>query len=370
MPIRKAMLLAAGLGTRLRPLTDTLPKPLVPILGLSILERHLAALRAIGITDVMINLHHLGSVIREALGRGERWGMRLSFSEERPEILGTGGGLSKVREFFAGEDSFLLLNGDIFHEIPLVRIIQAYEDAGKPTAFLVLRPHSGDPKEGWIGADAQGRVLRVPEMPDVPSLGLTRFSFTGLHLLTPAIFEVLPPSGSFCILRVGYRALLERGLPVGSWVDPQSLWLDIGNPATYLEANWKALDARKASGIPASEAQAEAEASGVSASAAQAGAEALVVSASAAQAEAEALGVVGSVVIPPVWLGEGVKIGEGCRIGPYAVIGAGAEIGGGSRLERSVVWGKAIVAEKTEAKEAIFWGERRLDVQQAVGGKG
>lgn len=354
MQIRKAMLFAAGLGTRLRPLTNRLPKPLVPVLGTSILERHLASLQALGITEAVINLHHLGSTIREALGSGERWGMRLHFSEETPEILGTGGGLSAARKHFEDEEAFFVLNGDIFHDIPLGGLLKTLEVPREPAprlaasqasasskfpakpvslaAALLLRPHSGDPKEGWIGADGEGLIRRVPEMPEDPTLALQRFSFLGFHVLTPAIFPFLPLSGSFCILRVGYRGMLEKGLSIGSFVDRESLWMDIGAPASYLEANFRALEKEVRTFDPP-------ERPGVR-------------------------------CVPPVWLAPDATVEEGCELGPYVILGRKARIGQGSRLEKTVVWDEAMLPPQTTASGAIFWEGTRLDVPSSSLPKG
>jgi NDP-sugar pyrophosphorylase family protein len=106
----KAMILAAGLGTRLRPLTNTIPKPLLPVGGTPLIVWNLLLLRRHGIREVIVNLHHLGHLIRKELGDGSTWGMRISYSEE-PTLLGTGGGLKQAEAFFAGEPFLVMING-------------------------------------------------------------------------------------------------------------------------------------------------------------------------------------------------------------------------------------------------------------------
>ena len=234
--LNKAMILSAGLGTRLRPLTDHLPKPLVPVAQQSILDHHLARLVAMGIKEVVINLHHLAEAIPRHLSEAS-WDLKIHYSHE-PTILGTGGGLMKARAWLEGEEAFLLLNGDIFHDIDLEGLWETHR-ASSALATLALRPHPGDEKMGWIGVREKERIERVPEMEG--SQSLTRRMFTGLSILTPSIFEVLPPSGFCCVLREGVRHQIEAGALIQGYLDTQSMWVDIGTPAAYLQANLDAL---------------------------------------------------------------------------------------------------------------------------------
>ncbi len=232
--IRKAMLLAAGFGTRLKPLTQVLPKPLVPICNLPLLGVHLRQLATLGIEEVMINLHHLPEEIQSVLGDGEEYGIRLSYSLEAPEILGTGGGLARVRSFFEDEEAFLVLNGDILHGVDLQAAMQHHRES-KAAGTLILREHPGTPGMGWITVDEAGAVCRVPEMSE--EIEGVRRAFSGLHILSPAIFEYLPSEGFGCILRTGYRGMLEAGLKVVEFLAKDAPWIDIGRPDSYLSAN-------------------------------------------------------------------------------------------------------------------------------------
>jgi NDP-sugar pyrophosphorylase family protein len=231
--VRKAMILAAGFGTRLQPLTHVQPKPLVPVCNVPLLGVHLHQLADLGVEEVMINLHHLPEQIEAELGRGEGYGVELSYSLEAPEILGTGGGLNKVRAFFEDEEDFLVLNGDILHGVDLNAAIQRRRDSNAQ-GTLILREHPGTPGMGFIGVNADGKVCRVPEMSE--DIGGTRRAFSGLHVLTPAIFDFLP-EGFGCILRTGYRGMLEQGMTVTEYLAADAPWIDIGRPASYLQAN-------------------------------------------------------------------------------------------------------------------------------------
>src|SRR3989449_1523283 len=127
----KAMVLAAGLGTRLRPLTDTLPKPLLPVAGRPLLEWNLLLLKRHGITEVIINLHHLGEQIVRALGDGARLGLRLAYSHE-PTLQGTGGGIKQAAPFLK-DGPFLVLNGDTLSDCDLMALIAAHRADRKST---------------------------------------------------------------------------------------------------------------------------------------------------------------------------------------------------------------------------------------------
>ncbi len=135
----KAMLLAAGYGNRLRPLTDHTPKPLVPVGGKPLIVHHLEKLASTGFTDVVINLGHLGQKIPEALGDGSNWGLDIHYSDEGPEPLETGGGLTKALPLL-GQDPFLLINGDVWCDLDFSTIPQTLPDGDLATLFLVPQP--------------------------------------------------------------------------------------------------------------------------------------------------------------------------------------------------------------------------------------
>ncbi len=146
----KAMILAAGLGTRLRPLTNTIPKPLLPIAGTPLIVWNLLLLKQHGFRDVVINLHHLGPMIEQALGNGSRYGLRIIYSRE-PAILGTGGGIKRAEPHFSGE-SVLVLNGDTLVELDLGALC-AFHQQRDAVATLVLRK---DPEAAQVGSRRNG----------------------------------------------------------------------------------------------------------------------------------------------------------------------------------------------------------------------
>jgi NDP-sugar pyrophosphorylase family protein len=223
-PFRHALLLAAGLGTRLRPLTLTTPKPLLPLNGELLIDHQLYYLAAAGIEEVAINLHHLGHLIRKHVGDGRRYGLTVAYSEE-PEILGTGGAIQKARPL-AGTGAFLVLNADALLDADLAAVMDAHRASGAE-ATMVVKPLEPNDAFTPIAVDAHRQVS---------GFGTGRHYYTGLQILTPSIFEVLPPAGTeACLIRDGYQRLLERGAAIHAY-EHQGYANDLGTPASYAQA--------------------------------------------------------------------------------------------------------------------------------------
>jgi NDP-sugar pyrophosphorylase family protein len=225
------MILAAGLGTRLRPLTDRLPKPLLPIGDRPMIEYTLGWVAAAGIRDVMINLHHKGDLIRQALGTGERFGMAISYSEE-PVILGTGGGLKRVERFFQGEP-FLIVNADVLTALDPTALIRSHA-ARRPLATLVVRRDPDASAYGALGLDAAGVIRRFLGRGPEANAPLEDVMFTGLHVLDPRVLNAIPPD-RFSPITDQYIAIVERGDPLHGLLT-DATWVDIGTPERYQDA--------------------------------------------------------------------------------------------------------------------------------------
>ena len=229
----RALVLAAGLGTRLRPLTDTTPKPLLPVRGVPILGHTLAQLAAVGCEAAAVNLHHLGDQIRQRFGDAHG-GMPLTWSEE-PELLGTLGALHPLREFLAQADLVLLVNGDSLCRWPLRRLIRRHLAGGAhATLLLTSRP---DPAAfgGGVGIDRVGRILSF--RPGDPERGevVRRYVFAGAHVFSPRLLSRVGP-GKADSVRDLYMPMLEEG-------GARSTRSSTGGAGTIWErrsASWKA----------------------------------------------------------------------------------------------------------------------------------
>ena len=221
------MVLAAGLGTRLRPLTDDRPKALVDVGGRPLITYNLALLRRFGITDVIVNLHYRGDALRAALGDGSGLGLNIEWSEEDP-ILDTGGGIKKVQDRLR-DDDFLVLNGDTIVDLALDRLVAAHRARGA-AATLVLRHDPEQARYGEIEIDGDDRIRRFLGTPARVAMPLEPFMFAGVHVMSPAVFRWMPAGGAFSMTRDTYPAMLADGAPLyGFRFD--GFWRVIDTPA-------------------------------------------------------------------------------------------------------------------------------------------
>lgn len=228
------MVLAAGRGTRLAPLTDHLPKPLAPVAGRPMIAHVLEFLRSGGIDEVVINLHHLGHLIEEAVGDGHRFGLRVRYSRENP-IRDTGGGLKQAEPLLGGEP-FVVVNADSLLELPLRDLI-AYHERRRPLVTLVVRPDPEATKYGLVELDAENRVRRIAGEPaEAPADGLRGFMFPGIHILEPAVFSWMDADGAFSITRVTYPRLLRGGCLIVGY-PTTARWVTIDTPDTLAAAD-------------------------------------------------------------------------------------------------------------------------------------
>jgi MurNAc alpha-1-phosphate uridylyltransferase len=207
----RAMILAAGRGERLRPVTDTTPKPLLSIAGEALIVHQIRWLAAAGITDIVINLHHLGAQIQAHLGDGARWGVSIRYSIEATR-LETGGGIVAALPLL-GTKPFLILNGDIWTDYPFAQLPHAL---GADAAHLVLTHTPAHRAEGDFGL-AGDRIVRGAHRP---------YTYCGIGVLSPALFEAAPPAPFS--LRDLFFAAIARQAVAGELFSGQ--WIDIGTP--------------------------------------------------------------------------------------------------------------------------------------------
>ena len=230
----KAMILAAGLGTRLRPLTEKIPKPLIPLAGKPLIVWNLLLLRQHGIKDVMINLHYLGQLIEQELGDGSQWGLCIRYSPE-PVLLGTGGGIKNVESFFEGE-SLLILNGDTVIDLDLTKVMAEHSARGG-VATMVLREDPEVDRWGVVETTADHRVVRINgrgrTSPPLESQ-LLRYMFAGVHIVDYRVLRHCP-SGQPSSIIDGYVAELEQNSVVHGHLTT-GYWSDIGTLERYTQA--------------------------------------------------------------------------------------------------------------------------------------
>ena len=233
------MILAAGLGTRLRPLTNTIPKPLLPIAGTPLIVWNLLLLKRHGFHHVVINLHYLGPMIEQALGDGSKFGMRIIYSHE-PIILGTGGGVKKAEPYFSGEP-VLILNADTLVELDLEALRDFHRSRGA-AATLALREDQDAERWGLVEVGEQDRILRITGRGVREATTIAQRMFAGIHILHPRLLQQVP-KGVVSSIIDPYVAAIERGEPVLGY-DLHGYWSDIGTTERYTQAEHDARSGR------------------------------------------------------------------------------------------------------------------------------
>lgn len=223
------MILAAGFGTRLWPLTEDRTKPAVPFLGKPLVAYSVEYVRRYGIRDVVVNLHHAPESVRDALGDGSAFDLRISYSEES-EILGTGGALDLVRDRLE-DDEFVVVNGKIVTDIDLSAAIDAHRERGA-IATLVLLPNARLERFSVVECDASGAILRFGGFPEQEP-GLAPLMFTGIQILSPRIFEYIPRAQFSHTTTDAYPAAIAAGEVVLGHV-AEGTWRELSTLGRYL----------------------------------------------------------------------------------------------------------------------------------------
>ncbi len=221
----KAMIMAAGFGTRLRPLTDKIPKALVPVVNIPVLERNIRYLGRYGVRDIIINAHYHSDLIREFAASLSIQGVSLTLSPEKT-ILGTGGGLANCRAFLE-DDTFVVINSDILTNVDLDKAVGSHMESGN-SATMVLHDCTC-----FNQIDTTGNRVKTIHKTVAPG----RLAFTGIHVLEPEVFDLLPGEGYADIISVCYNPMLESGRPVNAFIASHHYWYDIGTIESYKKAS-------------------------------------------------------------------------------------------------------------------------------------
>lgn len=338
-PIRQAMILAAGLGTRMRPLTAAMPKPLVPLLNIPSIYLTLEWLRAAGVETVMINLHYLGEMIRETLGDGRRFGLSLNYSDE-PELLGTGGGVKKVESFF-GDSVFYLVNCDFVTNCDLAVVARTHQQREALATMVLYENSASQPRYSRVGVDGEQHLCSLPgrKICEPYRGGI----FTGIHVLAPETLRYLP-DGASDIVKSLYLPLMEQHPDhvYGAFVDEMT-WQDTGDLDGYWRTSMELLTNGSMELILFERFGFAELAKGV-------------------WAPRGTMLPVGVEIIPPVVLDQDVRVGREVVIGPSVVLGAGATVENQARVRETVVLPRAVVPANTECERAIVFERERMQM--------
>jgi mannose-1-phosphate guanylyltransferase len=336
------MILAAGLGTRLRPLTYLMPKPMAPVLNVPVMEHIVRLLVRHGFEEVITNLSYLPERIREHFGDGSGYGVELSYSEEE-EPLGTAGGVKKVEDFLGRTESFLVISGDALTDVDLTAMRDAHERHGG-IATLATRRVEDTTQFGVVITGGDGRVQGFQEKPD-PAEALSDLANCGIYMFRSEIFEHFPgpdhhspagdadqPAGFVDWAMDVFPSLLEGDVPFHSH-EVDAYWNDIGSVSEYVQGNTDAL-----AGRVVLERREDKLAEGVYAG--------------------DSTDLDGVKVTPPVLVGTGAEIAAGADLHGPVVVGEGCRIGAGAMVRDAVVLPGAELAAGAALVGGVYGRER------------
>lgn len=310
-----AMLLTAGLGVRMRPLSLTLPKPAIPVLGRPIIAHILERLARAGIERAVLNLHHLPDAVRRAVEDSDATMLpAVEFSHEE-EILGTAGGIGKAAPKLRGDGPILVHNGDFLSDIDISAAVKSHLRS-KMAATVVLAP----PRAGYstVDVDDDGRVLSLAGEPGGDRGRVAgSYLFTGCHVIDESLLDAIPAERASDIVRDLYRGLAAEGR-LGFYLH-RGFWWEFGSPELYLL-----------------------------------GSLALLGLSGESRREVAACDPVFSVGSSVAAIGAGAVLGDGARLFGHAAVGTGSRIGAGARLEDSVVMPGASVGPGCRLKDAVI----------------
>jgi len=311
----KAMILAAGFGARLRPLTQTVPKPMVPVLNRPLLERTIELLRLANIQDIAVNVHHLPEQIIAHFGDGSKFGVNLHFSREE-KIMGTAGGIKAV-EGFLGDGTFLVINSDIIVNIDLCRVLEFHRERGS-CLTLVVREDDSPKQYDPIEIQPDGRIVHFvgASSKNIPD-NTRRVMFTGIQIMEPEIFSRIPEGKFYGTTEDVFPEMIAEGLPVFGYLH-KDYWIDMGNREQYLKVHKDTMDG-KTWLTPGPRDRLE-----------------------------------GPAIVPPVFAGENCVIEPDAKVGPYVVLGSGCRVKNNSVVENSVLWEGVTVGSDCTVRRSIL----------------
>lgn len=320
----KAFIMAAGVGTRLRPLTYDIPKPMISIVNKPVLEHTLELLAKYGIKEVVINLHYQGALIKKYFGNGSKWGITITYSEEK-ELMGTAGGVKKAESFFDG--TFLVMSGDGLTDINLRKVLN-FHVRKKALATMILKQVDARFEYGVVMLSKTGRINKFLEKPNWSSVFSNTVN-TGIYIFEPAIFKYIPKNKFYDFGHDLWPRLVKNkqkiyGYQMGEY------WCDIGNLSEYRRAQSDVLSGQVQINIP------------------------------------------GEKIEENIWIGKGTEIdskvrlegpciiGENCKIeeevsiGKFTVVGNNGIIKKGASLRDCIVWNNVYIDRNVELANCII----------------
>ncbi len=324
----RAMILAAGVGSRLDPLTRNLPKPLVPIVNRPVMEHIIELLRKHGFTEIMVNLHYLGDQIERHFGDGERLGVKIFWSRE-DQLWGDAGSVKRVEEFFHDE-TFIVVGGDDLADIDLTSLVKTHRD-NKALSTIALSLVDDPSEYGIVLTNEEGRITRFVEKPKGEVI-FSNQANTGVYVFEPEIFDLIPKNTFYLFGKQFFPLMLEQKRPLYGHLT-SSYWKDVGNLEIYRQTHIDALAGKVSIKFPMAEAR------------------------------------------KYVWIGKNTQIDPSAEIGYPVAIGDDCRVDAGAKvLENTVIGNGCAVERGVVVKESILWDgaivQRDTWLERCVIGRG
>ena len=332
----RAMILAAGVGSRLDPLTRNVPKPLVPIINRPVMEYLVLLLKQHGFHDIMVNVHYLGDVIVDHFGDGSKWGVNIHWSRE-DELWGDAGSVKRVQEFFQNE-TFLVIGGDDLTDMDLTAVVQTHKQK-QATATLALSLVDDPSEYGIVQLDDNSRITRFLEKPKGEVFSKT--ANTGVYVFEPSVFELIPAHTFFLFGKQLFPLLMEKELPMYGHVT-QAYWKDVGNVKVYKQTQRDVLEGQVNALLPLH----------------QAGKNVW---------KGDNVVMDPSVKLgSPVAIGSNVTIEAGATVGDNSVIGDNCRIGAGATVQDTILWEGVTVGAGTHLERCIVGRNVQVHTNAAI----
>jgi mannose-1-phosphate guanylyltransferase len=312
----KAMVLAAGVGSRLDPLTAHLPKPLVPVVNRPTMEHILELLKQHDVTQIVSNLHHLPEQISQYFGDGKAWGVNLEFHLEK-ELTGDAGGMRACRSFLQ-DGTFIVMMGDLLTDADISDLLKQHKSKGAVATIAVKRVEDVS-QFGVVLTDENGFITGFQEKPSAAE-ALSNLASTGIYILEPEVFKYIPQTGSYGFGRQLFPLLVQKGAPVLG-VEIENYWTDVGTISQYRKSNFDALEGKLKLKISGEK-------------------------------------------TPWGYLQPGCDIADNAKISGQLLLGANSVIGSGVKISGHVIIGpNCNIAEDCELNDTVVWPDTRIEPQ-------
>lgn len=320
--ILKAMIMAAGVGSRLMPMTTDIPKPMIPMANRPLMANTVRLLRKHNFTEIIANLHYHADSITSYFENGQDWGVSLEYSREA-ELMGTAGGVRRCAWFL--DDSFIIVSGDALTDIDLAALMQDHKRQGA-LATIALKAVEDVENFGVVVTDEQGLIQSFQEKPRAQE-ALSRVANTGIYVFEPEIFRYIPARQFYDFGKQVFPQLVKINAPFYG-VEVEDYWCDVGNITTYRQAHADVLQGRV-----------KVEMDGE-----------LTVLPSGAR----------------VLLGPGVQLGENINFEGNVVIGAGSQIGNNVTISNSVIWNNTSIGDHVILQDAVIGARCKIQAESGI----